>query len=90
VTITTPGVRPLVAVADPDGQIPEDDETDNLASVSLADARTLEDAGAYAIVLEGIPLEVAARITEVPAGTVTRHPSISSVTGAPPSRAGVP
>ena len=30
----------------------------------LADARTLEEAGAYALVLEGIPLEVAARITE--------------------------
>src|SRR5688572_19863219 len=30
----------------------------------LADARVLEEAGAYAIVLEGIPLEVAARITE--------------------------
>jgi 3-methyl-2-oxobutanoate hydroxymethyltransferase len=29
----------------------------------LADARTLEDAGAYAIVLEGIPLEVAETIT---------------------------
>jgi 3-methyl-2-oxobutanoate hydroxymethyltransferase len=30
----------------------------------LADARVLEEAGVYAIVLEGIPLEVAARITE--------------------------
>jgi 3-methyl-2-oxobutanoate hydroxymethyltransferase len=30
----------------------------------LADARILEEAGVYAIVLEGIPLEVAARITE--------------------------
>jgi len=31
----------------------------------LADARALQDAGAYSLVLEGIPSEIAARITDV-------------------------
>lgn len=60
VTVTSPGTRPLLLVADPDDEIAETDEYDNFASAILADARTLD--------LELDPASVALSSAEVQSG----------------------